>query len=247
MYERVGDRIGHDFRGHRGVGRVVLEKDCIPAGEQSIARLRRDGEPTMRRIRRGAVVLAPFILLSMTGCASVPEETVTLSMAVGQDIQQLHSGYRETIRFSFAQMRKAGLTVIDNVWTPAYLKRFVATGQLVEAAKNGQTERIEYWARLAIDAIDKKRREFVQPLQKREAALIAEVDAAFDRVINANAAVTANLNSVLKVRDLQDQVVDLLGLTDVRNTINSAIVAASDEAAEAALKIGSEAAALASP
>ena len=201
----------------------------------------------MRRIRRGAVVLAPFILLSMTGCASVPEETVTLSMAVGQDIQQLHSGYRETIRFSFAQMRKAGLTVIDNVWTPAYLKRFVATGQLVEAAKNGQTERIEYWARLAIDAIDKKRREFVQPLQKREAALIAEVDAAFDRVINANAAVTANLNSVLKVRDLQDQVVDLLGLTDVRNTINSAIVAASDEAAEAALKIGSEAAALASP
>ena len=201
----------------------------------------------MRRIRRGAVVLAPFILLSMTGCASVPEETVTLSMAVGQDIQQLHSGYRETIRFSFAQMRKAGLTVIDNVWTPAYLKRFVATGQLVEAAKNGQTERIEYWARLAIDAIDKKRREFVQPLQQREAALIAEVDAAFDRVINANAAVTANLNSVLKVRDLQDQVVDLLGLTDVRNTINSAIVAASDEAAEAALKIGSEAAALASP
>ena len=201
----------------------------------------------MGRTTRGAVALAAFILLNMTGCASVPEETVTLSMTVGRDIQQLHSGYRETIRFSFAQMRKAGLTVIDNVWTPAYLKSFVATGQLAEAAKNGQTERIEYWARLAIEAIDEKRRKFVEPLQQREAALITEVDAAFDRVINANAAVTANLNSVLKVRDLQDRVVDLLGLTDVRNTINSAIVAASDEAAKATQKIGSEAAALESP
>lgn len=201
----------------------------------------------MERITRGAAVLASLIMLSITGCASVPEETVTLSMTVGRDIQQLQSGYRETIRFSFAQMRKTGLSVIDDVWTPAYLKKFAATGGLVEAAKNEQTERIEYWARLAIEAIDNKRREFLEPLQQRETAVIAEVDAAFDRVIRANAAVTANLNSVLKVQDLQDRVVDLLGLTDVRNTINSAIVTASDEVANATQRIRGEAAALKDP
>ena len=201
----------------------------------------------MERIKRQGVALAAFILLSMTGCASVPEETVTLSMTVGRDIQQLQSGYRETIRFSFAQMRKAGLSLIDNVWTPAYLKRFVTTGQLVDTAKDGQIDRIEYWARLAIEAIDDKRREFVEPLLQREAALIAEVDATFDRVIKANAAVTANLNSVLKVQDLQDRVVEKIGLTDVRNTIISAIVAASDEASKAAQKIESEVAALKAP
>ena len=206
-----------------------------------------EGEATMKRISRGTAALAAFVLLSITGCASVPEETVTLSMTVGRDIQQLQSGYRETIKFSFAQMRKTGLSVIDDVWTPVYLKKFVATGELVEAAKNGQTERIEYWARLAIEAIDNKRKEFLEPLQQRETALIAEVDAAFDRVIRANAAVTANLNSVLKVQDLQDRVVDLLGLTDVRNTINSAIVTASDEAANATQRIRGEAAALRGP
>ena len=201
----------------------------------------------MEHITRGTVALVAFVLLSITGCASVPEETVTLSMTVGRDIQQLQSGYRETIRFSFSQMRKTGLSVIDDVWTPAYLKKFVATGGLVEAAKNGQTERVEYWARLAIEAIDKKRREFLEPIQQRETALIADVDAAFDRVISANAAVTANLNSVLKVQGLQDRVVDLLGLTDVRNAINSAIVTASDEAANATQRIRGEAAALRGP
>ena len=168
----------------------------------------------MRGIKRIVIVLTAYILVSVTGCASVPRETVTLSMMVGQDIEQLQTGYRETIRFSFDQMRQAGLSVIDNVWTPAYLQNFVAKGKLVEAAKD---------------------------------ALVAEVDAAFGRVINANAAVTANLNSVLKVQDLHDQLAEALGVSDIRDTINDAIVSASDWAAssikqieEAASDLGSD-------
>ena len=99
----------------------------------------------MPSTKRLALALTGYVILSMSACASVPKETVTLSRMVGQDIAQLQSGYRETIRFSFDQMRQAGLSVIDNVWTPVYLKSFVAGGQLVEAAKAEQTERIEYW------------------------------------------------------------------------------------------------------
>ncbi|MCY4374822.1 MAG: hypothetical protein OXC31_13705 [Spirochaetaceae bacterium] len=173
----------------------------------------------------------------MSGCASIPKETVTLSMTVGKDIEQLHSGYRETIRLSFDQMRQAGLSVIDNVWTPAYLKSFVTSGELIEAAQAEQTERVDYWARIAIRAIDEKRKEFLDPLQEREDELVAAVDAAFDRVINANAAVTANLNSVLKVQVLQDQVREAVGLSDIRDEINNAIVSTSNWAAMATKEI----------
>ena len=214
--------------------------------QSSPLRVKWEGKEPMESIARRSIALTAFIMLSITGCASVPEETVTLSMAVGHDIQELQSGYRETIRFSFDQMRESGLSVIDNVWTPAYLKEFVDTGGLVAAAQNDQTERVEYWARLAIEAIESKRREFLDPLQQRESALIAEVDAAFDRVIRANSAVTANLNSVLKVQGLQDDVVDTLGLTDIRSTINSAIVTASDEAAKVTQELRREAAAFGS-
>ena len=191
----------------------------------------------MRITKRIAIALTAYILVSVVGCASVPRETVTLSMMVGQDIEQLQTGYRETIRFSFDQMRQAGLSVIDNVWTPAYLKSFVAQGKLVDAAKAEQYERIEYWARLAIKAIDDKRQDFLDPLQQREDALVAEVDAAFGRVVNANAAVTANLNSVLKVQDMHDQLAEALGVSDIRDTINDSIVSASDWAASATREI----------
>ena len=195
----------------------------------------------MPSTKRLALVLTGYVILSMTACASVPKETVTLSRTVGQDIVQLQSGYRETIRFSFDQMRQAGLSVIDNVWTPVYLRSFVTGGQLVEAAKDEQTERIEYWARAAIKAIDDQRKKFLDPLQEREDALVAEVDAAFDRVINANAAVTANLNSVLKVQNLQDQVLDAAGVSGIRDTINGAIVSTSNWAATATKEIEDEA------
>ena len=191
-----------------------------------------------------ALALTGYVILSMTACASVPKETVALSRTVGRDVVQLQSGYRETIRFSFDQMRQAGLSMIDNVWTPVYLRSFVTRGQLVEAAKDEQTEKIEYWARAAIKAIDDQRKKFLDPLQEREDALVAEVDAAFDRVINANAAVTANLNSVLKVQNLQDQVLDAAGVSGIRDTINGAIVSTSNWAATATKEIEDEATSL---
>ena len=194
--------------------------------------------------KRLALALTGYVILSMTACASVPKETVALSRTVGQDVVQLQSGYRETIRFSFDQMRQAGLSVIDNVWTPVYLRSFVTRGQLVEAAKDEQTEKIEYWARVAIKAIDDQRKKFLDPIQEREDALVAEVDAAFDRVINANAAVTANLNSVLKVQNLQDQVLDAAGGSGIRDTINGAIVSTSNWAATAMKEIEDEATSL---
>ena len=185
----------------------------------------------MVHTRLKTITIFIWTAVAFSACATVPKETVTLSTLVGQDIQQLQIGYRETIRFSFDQMRQVGLNVIENVWTPAYLNSFVEEGGLVEAAREGETERIQYWAQLAVSSIDDERNRFLEPLQQREDELIANIDAAFGRVLNSNAAVTANLNSVLKVQRLQDQIVEALGLSDIRSTINESIVSASEWAA----------------
>ena len=191
----------------------------------------------MTSTNRMTRALSVCVVLVMTACASVPKEAVTLSDAVGQDIEQLQTGYRQTVRFSFNQMRKAGLSVIDNVWTPAFLKHFIEEGTLVEFAKeadeNDRAELVEFWAREAIEEIDIKRKEFTVPLQEKEDALLANIDAAFDRLIRANAAVTAHLNSVVKVQELQDKALDMAGLRDVRDKVNAAIVDASQFSADA--------------
>ena len=177
------------------------------------------------------VGLIALALLGLSGCAKVPKEAIQLSYAVGADIQQLYTGYRKTVMFSFEQTRQRGLTVIDKRWPPVYLKSFVKKGKLVEFAQKEQTEAVEYWARQAIKDIDDKRQEFLVPLKEQEESLLADIDEAFSRTIRANAAVTAHLNSVLKVQDLQDDVLESVGLKDLRDKIDNGIVKASDFAA----------------
>jgi hypothetical protein len=183
-------------------------------------------------------------LLLLSGCASVPKETVALSVAVGEDIQQLYSGYKSMVRFSFDQMRTNGLLVIDEIWMPVYLATFVREGELLEIAREENWADLEGWARAAIEDIEAKRREFVDSVDTRETALLEKIDQAFERTISANAAVTAHLNSVLKVEGLQDQVLDAVDLKDLRDQITNGITEASNFAADAAEKIRAASAAL---
>jgi hypothetical protein len=167
-------------------------------------------------------------LIGLTNCARVPKEAVILSDAVGTDIQQLYTGYRETVRWSFEQIRQNGLTIINERWTPVYINDFVKKGKLIEFAKEENTEAIEYWARKAIARIDQKRQDFLGPLQVKETALLADIDEAFGRTIRANAVVTAHLESISNVKEAQDVALEAVGLKKVRNKINEGITSASE-------------------
>jgi hypothetical protein len=173
-----------------------------------------------------ALILTSFVGLS--GCATVPKDAVYLSCALGEDLEQLHMGYRKTVQFSFEQIRERGLYAIEETWTPAFVEEFVVTGGLVEAAKNRQFDRVEYWADLAVEKIEEQRRSFLDSLQVKEDALLSQIDMAFSRAIRANASLTAMVKSVKKVEDLQDQVLLEFGVKDIRDTIDKGIVDASD-------------------
>lgn len=139
-------------------------------------------------------------LLFLSGCATVPKESVQLSQAIGNDIQELHAGYRTTIQAQFQQMRQSGLELIESRWVPTYLSSFVEDGRLVEFAREGNTAAVEYWARVAIEAIDGRRQEFLDDLDQRERALLASVDEAFGRIARANAELTSLLRSATERR-----------------------------------------------
>ena len=188
-----------------------------------------------RKLILGALFSTFF--LGLSGCATVPKEAVYLSYTLGEDLQQLHTGYRNTAKASFEQIRKRGLYAIKETWTPAFLKEFVVTGKLIEAAESKQFERVEFWARLAIVEIDSVRTSFLDSLQIKEDALLSQIDEAFGRVIRANASVTALVNSVKKVQDLQDKVLEEFGVKDIRDTINTGIVDASNFAEKHTEKI----------
>lgn len=190
------------------------------------------GPGTIRRAARVPFWLC-LVLPALPGCASVPKETVELSTAVGDDIRELHAGYRNTVGLYFAQLRQSGLTVIDETWVPAYLDSFVEGGGLRDIVADGNRDDLHAWAGAAIEDIDARRSKFVDSLNARETALLARIDEAFSRTLNANANVTAYLKSLLEVDEMQDRVLQATGLKELRDQITEGLAEASRFAAEA--------------
>ncbi len=187
--------------------------------------------------------------IGLTGCASVPSEVVELSYTVGQDIREIERSYDALITLKFDAMRQDRLNYLENEWVPVYLEAFVETGRLVDVARGdvvwsesdemfvSPTRGLEnrqlldtvlVWSETAIEEIEGKRAELIEPLDDQERLVRAEAAAAFDQILSANATVTAHLNSIKKVRDVQDQALGILDSKDRIAELNQKIIDVSD-------------------
>lgn len=181
------------------------------------------------------------IILLFLGCASVPKEVVELSYTVGQDLNAVHSSYRELIRTRFDDLRTQTVTFLETRWIPNFLKDFIQRGELIQSVKGSDPkvvlEDVGVWVEVAIEMIETKKRELLDPIDNDEQALLRSVDEAFFRLTRANAVITAHLNSLRKVQEVQDDALKALKLKELRDKINQGLISASDKAREALEKL----------
>jgi len=183
--------------------------------------------------------LLVFVLLFiLVGCyATVPKESVELSYAVGEDIDAVHQSYKVLIHQYFDNLRGQTINFIDTYWTPIYLKKFIEDGDLVKLAQDSDPtdafEGVQDWVDVAISKIENKRTELLKPINQDEISVLQSVDDAFSRLVRANAAITAQLNSIRQVQQVQDDALKALKLEDLRNKINEQLSVASIRAEKA--------------
>ena len=184
-----------------------------------------------------------FIVLaiSLVGCASIPKEVVELSYTVGQDLEAVHSSYRNLIEEHFESLREQAIYFLENTWIPHYIKDFIEEGELVKRAQGSDPkivlEDVQLWVEVAIEEIEAKKRELIDPIDRDEKELLKLVDEAFSRLIRANATITAHLNSIRKVKEVQDEALKALELKELRDKINNELISASKRAEEALEKL----------
>ncbi|MBI5057184.1 MAG: hypothetical protein HZB61_11290 [Nitrospirae bacterium] len=180
------------------------------------------------------LIIALFIF---SGCATVPKEVVELSYTVGQDIQAVHSSYRELVHAYFEGLRNKTEDFLYNKWNPAYIKDFVKNGGLIERVHGTDPAQVlgdvQLWAEVAVEEIEGKRKEMLDRIDRQEKELLAYVDDAFSKIMRANSAITAHLNSIRKVEAVQDEVLQTLKVKDLKDEVNRKLAAASTEAENA--------------
>lgn len=212
------------------------------------------GNNAHRLVRLWVIVFVAGLLSALTlGCASVPKESVELSAVMGRDIAALHQSYRILIHECFEGYRRERLAYLDNEWTPLFMEQWLVDGHLLAIAegrevydaaadsfvapqqgreREGKLSSITSWAQAAVEQIGVKREKLLFPLDVQERDLVAAVDSTFDRLYRGNAAITAHLNSLRKVQEVQDEQLSALGFPDIRVRFGELVSEASRRAAE---------------
>lgn len=199
-----------------------------------------------------------FLLTGIVGCASVPKEVVELSYRTGEDLTALHESYDKLISMFFEKMRDERIAYLNDTWYPRFLENWMEIGQIVSIAKGEvvwSDEKEEFipippntdpkevlrnlqdWVDYALYAYDVKEEALLKPLNEEESALRRDVQMAFLRIMRANAVITAHLNSIRKVKEVQNEALEALYLKDLRNRLNNTLINISDKAAKELNKI----------
>lgn len=209
--------------------------------------------PVPNTIHRGLHKLIPAIFVLLSGCASVPREVVELSHTVGEDVRAIQHSYDALITARFDALRQERLDYLNHEWKPMFLEDWVASGRLIDTAQGevvysdaedafvppdaGRAEQqrlatILQWSEAAMVQIDAKRGELLDPLYQREVSIRADMNAAFNQIISANAQVTAHLSSIRRVKAVQGEALSRIDARDEVRQLNQTIMDVSEWARE---------------
>jgi hypothetical protein len=216
--------------------RIIMEKGVI----------------VVKRARCLVLVLVPLVLcLLQISCSTVPKEVVELSYRMGGDLAAVQKSYMRLIHDHFESIRAERIRYLNEEWTPKYIKTWVQDGLLRDVAKGdvvwsekigefvkpiagkeeeGLLETVGFWSLTAVKEIEGKKKDILEPLNQQEEQLSSWVSDAFNRLYRSNAAITAHLNSLRKVQEVQDEALTSLHLKDLRDKINDGLATASERA-----------------
>lgn len=181
--------------------------------------------------------LVIIMIIGYLGCASVPREVVKLSDTVGKDLNAVYVSYKDLAETYFDSLRKQVNDFVDNKWVPVYLKNFIQETDLKNKITTFTPDQVliylQKWVAVATKEIKKKRDSLLNPIDEDEKKLLAAVDEAFGQLNYANATITANLQSIWKVKDLEDKALSALHLKDLRDKMADTMVTSSEKLKDA--------------
>ena len=189
--------------------------------------------------------------LLLSACvATVPKEVVELSYKMNQDMTHVEHAYTDLVRQYIAVLKKQREDYLYNEWVPDLLEGWIQEGMLIEMAQGkvvyddqiedfvsvdklnriDQLSSIKDWALVATNEIEAKRQELITPLEKAESTIIAEIQQSFGLLKQGNQTITAHLNSIREVQDIQNKLLESVDLEQLRNSINQQLSELSDQA-----------------
>jgi len=190
-----------------------------------------------------------MFVLVVTGCASVPQETVTLSETIGSDIKDLSVSQNNLISLYYKGMSDDINGFVDNVYRPFVINDVLSKelinyrsgensiyGNLIDAGEaNADTESIDLAVSEMQDLLDaanniieRKRNELLSPVEGQRDSLLNLTNTKYNNLIYANTSLTAYLKSLREVKKTQQSAAEYLNVKGVDQFITNNLMKTSE-------------------
>jgi hypothetical protein len=205
-------------------------------------------------LRSGIVAKLVVVSVLLAACAQVPRESVELSTAVGRDAAVAHESHRNLAQTLFSRIKRDVNRFVDDVYAP-YQIQFVLDRQkkrqaardpanlfsiLEIAAQRAQDTQAQRDALAVMQVIveevhvdiEEYRRLRMTPILQQEREVMAAIDRVYEQIKEGNAVVTAHLASVVRVHEVQDDLLRKANLDGLREKVGVSLSNASIRIAE---------------
>jgi hypothetical protein len=182
--------------------------------------------------------------LFFVGCAQFPQSSVTLSNSIAADVLSMQIAHKNFINYYFDNLEKQANDLINSKYRPSLLRKIIeqdvakfsnsATKEqslfnaIQVAFINNQNlsqndlEKIQSNAMAGLkifytkidEKVELERKNLLNPLEQQRLDLLSTVDANYANIIKKNAAITALLNSIVKVNETQQKLFEMAGIKE---------------------------------
>lgn len=164
----------------------------------------------MKRIFPIYTLLFVAPILFFSSCASIPRQSVDLSMEMNRMVLSSRKAHLELLDSYTALRLEQAEQFLEEHWIPSFTARFVEESNVLnyiekaETAEEKGAEMIQF-AQAALPVISEKQNELFKVINEIDNIVRGRIDSHYQEIINVNQALTAHLSSAAKVVEIRQQ------------------------------------------
>jgi hypothetical protein len=155
-------------------------------------------------------LIAAGVTFAITGCASVPKESVALSDELTGMIRSAEAAHLALLDQYLAQRRDRATEFMEKVWIPTFMSNAVKDTKILDSldARHGQEEQEALLREFTEDAsvqIQKRRASLFDAVDEVGRTLRESITTHYSQMLAVSQALTAHLESAANVTEARDQ------------------------------------------
>jgi len=163
-------------------------------------------------MKRNLIIV--FILFAFTSCATLPKETVEMSVMLEQQISTLETTTISITDKYFEEQQKKAVDFLDNEWYPYFLNQFFKSDKVIigcddmikDTIMSSKIEKMKILTEAVQGEYMLMRDYLFVPINKTHDELITEIRTEFQLAKTINNSMTNNISSISQLQEKRKEV-----------------------------------------